>query len=578
MQKRSLFTQPSSLILPNFWDFIALVLVFTVVLSLGWAFAHMNQPFHLGQQLPISLNGDMLPQYALYTTVRMFIALAISFVFTFIVATIAAKSERAGQILIPLIDILQSVPVLGYLSIAVVGFVALFPGSMLGPECAAIFAVFTSQVWNMTLSLYQSIKTVPKELHEATTMYQLSAWQRFWKLEVPFAMPGLLWNAMMSMSGGWFFIVAAEAISVANQHIMLPGIGSYIAEAIIHRSLHAIFYAILTMVLVIFIYDQIIFRPLIAWAEKFKVNETSEDAATSWAFDLFQRTRLVKLLGVFMGFLTDAFINNPLTRIRWFKHKNSQLIKRPPSTINQIIWYGFLVILFVFAMVILWRLVAQKTGLSETWHIIVLGAYTGIRVIAMVILVSCIWIPVGVWVGLRPNVTTKVQPFAQFLAAFPANIFFPIAVILILKFHLNMEIWAAPLMVFGSQWFILFNVIAGASAIPKELRQAADNMQLHGWLRWKRFLLPAIFPYALTGAITAAGASWNASIVAEIIHWGNITLTATGLGSFITINTQDGNFAQLALGIVVMCAWVVLFNVLFWRKLYQFAERRFNLN
>lgn len=578
MIKRPLFTQPSAHILPNFWDIVALLLVFSIVLSLGWTFSHMNEPFHIGQSLPISLNASMLPEYSLYTTVRMFIALGLSFLFSFIVGTIAAKSARAEQIVIPIIDILQSAPILGYLSIAVVGFVALFPGSILGPECAAIFAVFTSQVWNMTLSFYQSLKTVPKELTEATQMYRLSAWQRFWKLEVPFAMPGLLWNAMMSMSAGWFFIVAAEAISIANHTILLPGIGSYIAIAITHQSMRAIIYAIAAMIIVIVIYDQIIFRPLIAWSEKFKMNETPDNEATSWLLDLLQRTRLLKHINAYLAHFSNFVINNPLGRFHWHPRSRHKMDKPQGSKLGQCLWYGTLCLLIVLAAFGFWHFLDGQVTLATTVHIVLLGAYTGIRVVVVILVASIIWVPIGVWVGMRPKATAIVQPIAQFFAAFPANLFFPIAVVLILKFHLNIEIWAAPLMVFGSQWYILFNVIAGSSAIPKELKLAADNMQLKGWVRWKRFLLPAIFPYFITGAITASGAAWNASIVAEVIHWGKISLIATGLGSYITLNTTHGNFINLALGIVVMCAWVVLLNLIFWRKLYQFAERRFNLN
>lgn len=578
MQKRALYTQPSTSILPNVWDLFALILVALIVMSLGFAFSHMIRPFQVGQPLPISLNPYRLFSYAAQTTVRMFIALGISFIFSFIVGTIAAKSRRAEQILIPLIDILQSVPILGYLSIAVVGFIALFPGSMLGPECAAIFAVFTSQVWNMTLSFYQSMKTLPPDLVETTHLYHLSSWQRFWRLEVPFSMPGLLWNAMMSMSGGWFFVVAAEAISVANQKMYLPGIGSYIAVAITHKDLAAIGWAILTMFVVIGIYDQVIFRPLVTWSEKFKMDDTPDEPASSWLLNVLNRTRLVKYLAIRFGRFTDFVINNRLSRIKIRTKKLHQMSNRAPSKSNQIIWYALLLLIFAVLCYFTSQFIFKSLPFSATYHVIYLGLLTALRVFIMIALTSLIWVPVGVWVGMRPKVTAWVMPLVQFLASFPANVVYPVAVVVILQFHLNIEIWAGPLMVLGTQWYILFNIVAGASAIPKELKLAAQNMQLKGWVKWKRFLLPSIFPYYITGAIAAAGASWNASIVAEVIQWGHTTLIATGLGSYITENTHSGNFAKLTLGIVIMCAWVVLINVTLWRKLYQFAQERFNIN
>lgn len=585
MQKKLLFNQPSSDLLPNFWDLFALVLIAMIILSLGFAFSKMIQPFHIGQPIPISLSGWMLIPYGLNTVVRMFIALFFSFIFSLLIATLAAKSRRAGQVLIPLIDILQSVPILGYLSIAVVGFIALFPGSMMGPECAAIFAVFTSQVWNMTLSLYQSLKTVPADLVEAAKCYHLSSWQRFWKVEFPYAMPGLLWNAMISLSGGWFFIVTSEAISVANQNMYLPGIGSYIALAISHKDLLGVGLAILTMFIIILLYDQIIFRPMIAWSNKFKMEESMGEEAYSWMLDLLQRTRWVKRLSEVLNYLGDLFVHCALFQPRF---QNSPQVYSDPSnfkkhlkispTLSNLLWYGTLCILLISLCVLLSHYIYQTVPFAETAHIALLGVFTATRVFVMLALASLFWVPVGVWIGLRPKVAAWVMPIAQFLAAFPVNLFYPIAFFILFYFKLNIQIWSAPLMVLGTQWYILFNIVSGASLIPKELLLAARSMQLKGWVLWKRFLLPAVFPSYITGAITAAGGSWNASIVAEIIQWGHITLTASGLGSFITLETQKGQFAELTLGIVLMCAWVVLINITLWRKLYQYAHERYNLH
>jgi NitT/TauT family transport system permease protein len=571
-QRTRIYSLPSIKVMPNIWDGVAFMLVMLILLLLAYAGEKMQMPFHLGQPIAISLDPHNLPYYAAETTLRMFIALFFSFIFSLILGGLAAKNQRAGQLLIPLIDILQSVPILGYLSMTVAGFIALFPGSMLGPECAAIFVVITSQIWNMTLSFYQSLRTVPPELIEATQIYQLSSWQRFWRLEMPFAIPGLLWNAMMSMSGGWFFVVAAEAISVANQTITLPGIGSYIALAISSENSHAIIYAILTMLIVIFLYDQLMFRPLVAWSQKFRLGEVTEERAESWVLDLFQRTTLTRKFFDFLDQLWRYWTHLHLP-IR-FKKKNSQVQHHRWS---DAIWYSGLALLSVLFVFWLWKMVYAKIPLDDTWHVIFLGGITAGRVFISILVCSFVWLPIGVMIGLNPRYAKIAQPIAQFLAAFPANLFFPIFVMMILRFHLNFEVWAAPLMVLGTQWYILFNVIAGATMIPKELKLVALNMNLSGWLKWKRFLLPAVFPYYLTGAITAAGGAWNASVVAEVINWGHITLTAQGLGAYIQHNTVIGAFPQITLGVVVMCAWVTLINLVFWRRLYRFAENRYRM-
>lgn len=570
---KRLFAQANIWIRPNLWDLIALILIISVIVLFSYGGANMSVPFHLGQIIPITLDPKALPFYALETVMRMFIALLLSLLFTFIVGAAAAKSERVGRVLIPIIDILQSVPILGYLSITIVAFIALFPNSMMGPECATIFVVFTSQVWNMTLSFYQSLRTVPCELQEAARMYHLNAWQRFWRLEVPFAIPGLLWNAMLSMSGGWFFIVAAESISVANQHIMLPGVGSYIALAIMQQNWLAIFYAILAMLVVILSYDQLLFRPLVAWSQKFRLTDIADEETESWLLNLMQRTELMVVIGNKIKQYWFGF-----TQLNLISFKSAQVVKEAkPERIKDMLWYGCVIIILTISAYFVVNFIRESIDMKETLYVLMLGSFTALRVFILIMLCSLVWVPVGVYIGLRPKLARVVQPIAQFFAAFPANLFFPIFVIVILKFNLNVEIWTAPLMVLGTQWYILFNVIAGATTIPKELKLAAENMQLRGWLKWKRFLFPAIFPYYLTGAITASGNSWNSSIVAEVVTWGHTTLIAHGLGAYITENTTAGNFHAIALGVVVMCLWVTAINLLFWRRLYRFAEERFSL-
>jgi NitT/TauT family transport system permease protein len=563
---------------PNYWDIIALCFALGIIMLLAWNAKQMSVPYHLGQQIAISLDPKFLPGYAMRTVLRMLIAMISSLLFTFIFATWAAKSKRAARIIIPVIDILQSVPVLGFLSIAVVGFIELFPNSMLGPECAAIFAIFTSQAWNMALGFYQTVSSVPNELEEASNMFHLSAWQRFWRIDVPFSMPGLLWNMMMSMSAGWFFVVASEAVSVANQQILLPGIGSYIAVAIQTANVHAIWYAIFAMFVVILLYDQIIFRPLIAWADKFKAEQVAQEKeVNSWVIDMFLRTRLLRRVGMWLANLFDAFVN-----IAIFRSRSTSYAQHTQHSVYSkvIVWISNIVIVSALlgTLIFLGEFIFRMVPFASIKQVFVLGLITALRVFVSIVVCSLIWVPIGVWIGLRSEVAKYVQPLAQFLAAFPANLLYPLFVVVIIRYHLNVNIWVTPLMILGTQWYVLFNVIAGASVIPKDLLQAADNFGVSGWLRWRRLLLPGIFPYYITGAITAVGGAWNASIVAEVVTWGDKKLVATGLGAYISEYTAAGNFLNIGLGIGMMCVMVLVFNRLIWRPLYVIAQTRYQLD
>ena len=499
-------------------------------------------------------------------------AMVCSLLFAFAFAAAATRWRAAEKILVPMLDILQSIPILGFLSITVTGFIALFPGNLFGVECAAIFAIFTSQAWNMAFSLYQSMRTVPIELREAAAVFQLSGWQRFWRLELPFAMPGLLWNMMMSMSGGWFFVVASEAIAVSNQSIKLPGVGSYIAQAIEARDLVAIGWAILGMLVGILLYDQLLFRPLVAWADKFRFEESgSESAPTSWLLTWARRTERIAAWG-------DGLVRLLERSFGWFRrtHDGTSIRSRPnprsgalERAFDAVVAAGV-----IFAVYRLAVFVSTEVGGAEVVHVFLLGCATLVRVVVLIALAAVVWVPVGIWIGLRPQWSGRLQAVAQFLAAFPANLMFPGVVVLVVKWHLNPDIWLSPLMVFGTQWYLLFNVVAGASSIPSELRYAAGNLGLTGWLRWRRYLLPAVFPSFVTGAITASGGSWNASIVSEYVSWGSTTLEARGLGSYIAHMTAVGDFPRIALGIGVMCLFVMGMNHLVWRRLYRMAEDR----
>jgi NitT/TauT family transport system permease protein len=561
---------------PNIWDLVALILVIGAMVLIVYGGRQTTAPLSVLDVAPVSLDPANLPAYALRTTMRMLLAIVCSIIFTFIYAALAAKSRRAEMVLIPLLDILQSVPILGFLTFTVVFFMNLFPGRVFGAELACVFAIFTSQAWNMTFSMYQSMRNVPKDLEEASQSFHLSGWQRFWRLDVPFAMPGLIWNTMMSMSGGWFFVVASEAITVGNTTVTLPGIGSYVALGIQQQNLPAIGYAILTMLLVIIAYDQLLFRPVVAWADKFRFEQTaSATAPSSWMLDLFRRTRALRALSIPFAALNKAVSNLHIALPR--RSKMAAKEQGPPSHIVDALWLAFIIASTGAAAWEVYHYLSATLSLSDVFSAVGYGFITLARVIVLIALATLIWVPVGVWIGLRPKLAERIQPLAQFLAAFPANLAFPVFVVMIVRYGLNANVWLSPLMILGTQWYILFNVIAGASAFPTDLREAAGSFHLKGWRWWVKVILPGIFPYYITGAITASGGSWNASIVAEVASWGDTHLTATGLGAYIATATEAGDFPRVVLGIAVMCILVTLFNRLLWRPLYAFGERRLRL-
>ena len=553
------------------WDVLAFIVVIGLIVFLGETSRGLFAPLKQLELQPISLDPWNLPEYAARTTFRMFAALALSLVFTLTYATWAAKSERAGKLLVPILDILQSVPILGFISVTVVFFMSLAPGRVLGAEFAAIFAIFTSQAWNMAFSFYQSLRTIPIELSEAAESFRLSPWMRFWQLEVPFGMPALIWNMMMSMSGGWFFVVASESISVGHTTVALPGVGSYIALAIAQKNLAAIGWAILTMLIVILLYDQLLFRPLVAWVDRFRVESEPGDLPDSWALTMMRRSKLIQAA-------TLAFRAVVMLTSRAVKRKDAAPLQySKPQRSFDLLWVS----LIIGAVVVgLWHIVGvliKNTPLREALQVCGLATLTMLRVFILIALASVVWVPIGVWVGLRPRAALIVQPIAQFMAAFPTNLLFPIVVFAIVRFNLSPNIYLSPLMILGTQWYILFNVIAGASSIPAEMRYAAANFRVTGWLWWRKVALPAVLPFYVTGAITASGGSWNAAIVAELASWGDTQVQAQGLGAYIAEATTAGDFHRIVLGIGTMSLFVVIINRLFWRPLYYYAERKYRL-
>ena len=563
--------------LPNQWDVAALLIVLAVFVAVAQGSRGVTASLPGPDSAPMEIDYWMLPWYGLRTTLRMFAAIGASLVFTFTYATLAAKSRRAEQVLIPLLDVLQSVPILGFLSFTVTFFLGLFPGSMLGAECAAIFAIFTSQAWNMAFSFYQSLRTVPRDLEEVATGFGLSLWQRFWQLETPFAMPGLIYNTMMSMSGGWFFVVASEAISVGDTTIKLPGIGSWLAIAIENKDVPAVLAAIGAMLIIILAYDQILFRPLVVFAQKFRVELTvSQRQERSWVRDVFLRaTALRRIVSIPTRWVARIGL------MRFDSFRESVSVQTAASNLMSravdIVWYAALAAFSIWSVWLIVDFVSATLSWAELSTAILLTTITMVRVVVLIALATLFWVPISIWIGLRPALAEKAQPLAQFLAAFPANVLFPIAVILVLKFSLNPDIWLSFLIVFGTQWYIVFNVIAGAAAFPNDLKEASANFGVKGWIWWKSVILPGVFPYYVTGALTASGGSWNAAIVAEYVKWGDDTVEAHGIGSYIAKATAAGDFPRIVLGVAVMSIFVIAFNRLFWRPLFGFAERRLRL-
>ena len=535
--------------------------------SVPWTVAHAPTA--------VSTDPGELPYDAARSLLRMFAALGLSLVFTFFYATAAARSRRAERILVPLLDVLQSVPVLGFLAVTITGFIALFPGSLLGLECASIFAIFTSQAWNMTFAFYQSLITQPQALDEASRLLRVSRWQRFWRVDLPSGMIPLVWNGMMSFGGGWFFLTASEALSVNNHKFALPGIGAYVAAAGDQGNLTRVLLAIALMIVVIIGVNTLFWRPLTAWAERFRIEESAAvQAPRSITLDVLRRSRLPGAIGHPLGRLVY-----PLDRtmavfgITGHPLRTSKVRRRIGDAAFALAVMGML----GYGMVQVVDYAAASVGFAEVGHAGLLGLATFGRVLVVVVVSTLIWVPIGVWIGLDPRITRLAQPVVQVLASFPANFLFPLFTAALLATNISLNWGGILLMALGTQWYILFNVIAGASAIPTELREAATNMQLPTVLRWRTLILPGIFGSYVTGGITAAGGAWNASIVAEVVRYHATTMTATGLGAYITHATAVGDSARLLIGVIVMSFFVVTTNLAVWLRLYALAERRFSL-
>ncbi len=523
--------------------------------------------------LAVSLDPASLPNYAARSTLRMFVALVCSTIFTLIYGYAAARSRRAEKVLIPLLDILQSVPVLGFLSVTVTAFIALFHGSLLGLEAASIFAIFTGQAWNMTFSFYQSLRTLPSELDEMSRLYRLSRWERFTRLELPSSAIGLVWNGMMSFGGGWFFLAASEAISVLNRNYTLPGLGSYVAAAISAKNMHALAWAVITMVTLILAIDQFFWRPLVTLADKYKMETSAGEVARFWVVDLWRAARLPAYFARIFSPIT-LFADRRLANATAFRTHSSGFRKRP---VQDRLYNSFLLCVTAALLIAAIRFVFREVSVSELGHAALLGMATAARVLFLLIIGTAIWTPIAVTIGFNKKLAELSQPVVQVLASFPSNFVFPFATLAFLKLGVTLNWGSVLLMALGAQWYLLFNMIGGAQSIPNDLREMAASIGLHHVGAWRKLIGPGIFASWVTGAITASGGAWNASIVSEIVSWGNTRLTAAGLGAYIAEATTKGDWPRIVLGVGLMSIFVVSFNRLLWRRLYSLAETKYRI-
>jgi NitT/TauT family transport system permease protein len=552
--------------------------VFLLIYVLVRVGASARAPLHPSQATTIDTSPAQLPYYAVRSLLRMFIALFFAYAFSFGYAYAAARSRRARRVLLPALDILQSVPVLGFLAVTVTFFLALFPGSELGLEAAAIFAVFTSQAWNITFSFYHSLVTQSAELDEASRLMGLSRWKRFWSVDVPGGAIGLVWNGMMSFGGSWFFLTASELIIVGGHRYTLPGVGAYVGLAVEQGRLGHVVWGIVTMIVMILAVNVVFWRPLVAYAERFRLEQTeSSQKPRSVVLDALRRSSWSGLAGRgkralagpvnrLMGAATGIDDRSLVTHAARRRAADFAFM----AVVAAVLGYGLKSMLSYIA--------AGQQGLGVLGHAFGLGFLTFLRVAVVVAVSSVIWVPVGVWIGFNPRVAQYLQPVVQVLASFPANFIFPFAIVVFLDIGISLNYGSILLMALGTQWYILFNVIAGASAVPSDLKEAMDNLDVHGWGRWRRMVLPAVFPAYVTGAITAAGGAWNASIVAEIVIYDHRVMAASGLGSFITEATARNDFHAIIAGILVMAVYVTGLNALLWRRLYSIAESKFALS
>jgi NitT/TauT family transport system permease protein len=517
----------------------------------------------------------VLPRYTFYSLMRGLLAYVLSLGFTLAYGYWAAKDRVAERVLIPLLDIMQSVPVLGFLPPLLLASESLFRDRNVGFELVAILLIFTGQVWNMTFSFYHSLRSIPQDQTEAATLFRFSAWQRFRWVELPYSTIGLVWNSMMSMAGGWFFLTASEGFRVGTKDFRLPGIGSYMGEAVKNGEVASMLWAILAMALMILAIDQLLWRPVVVWAQKFRVEEGGQqEAMSSWFLNLLRRSRILAAIHGFLGYWQKA------REQRASIGKPHKKVFAEPSRWAGLVSMGAFLLLLAVLLYGAWKLLLMLMSVSgEDWGSIFLGAGLTLGRVLLSTALGTLWaLPAGLAIGLSPRLSRILQPVVQVVASFPAVLFFPLLVVGLQALGLSLGFGSILLMLLGTQWYILFNVIAGAMAIPADLREMSRSYRLSAWQTFCRLYLPAIFPYLITGWVTAWGGAWNTSILAEYVTYRDDVLETTGLGSLITKATESANFALLAASILVMAVLVVAFNRLVWKRLYQLAEERYSLS
>ena len=529
----------------------------------------------LTPEVEISRSPWALPAYAGYSLLRVGAAYMLSLAFTLVYGYAAAYNARAERYLIPLLDVLQSIPVLSFLPGVMLAMVALFPERQLGVELGSILLIFTGQVWNMAFSFYASLKSVPREMREAAKIYRFSWWQRFTQVELPFAAIGLAWNSMMSVAGGWFFLMACEMFVLGKRDFRLPGLGSYLQTAASTGDTSSIVWGITTMVAVIVLLDQFVWRPVIVWAEKFKVEQVeSSEVPSSWLLDALRESRAVAQISNRVFHPMRERLLAHFARLHDTGHGSEW--SRPWKT-----WSGRILGVAALALVCYGsvRAVLTLTGLNrEELRLLLAGASATFLRVNVALLLGTLWtVPVGVAIGFHPRLARVAQPLVQIAASVPATALFPVVLFLLIRVGGGLGVGSIALLLLGTQWYILFNVIAGAMAIPTDLKEATGVFRITGLDRWRKLILPGIFPYLVTGLVTASGGAWNASIVAEYFRFGGQTISTLGLGSTISQATDSGNLDLLVAATVVMAATVVTINRLVWRRLYRLAERKFRL-
>ena len=550
------------------------LLIIAILLYLGLQLANGTPAVIQGPD--INLAPAALPYYALLSLGRMLAAYCLSMVFSIAYGYAAARNRQAERWLMPLLDILQSVPILSFLPVVVLSLTAVLPQAA-AVEIAAIVLIFTSQVWNLTFSFYQSMTTIPTEYREAAAVFRLGRWLRLKRVELPFACMGLVWNSVMSWAGGWFFLMAAEIFTLGDRDFRLPGLGAYLQTAANNGNVEALLMGIGTLVLIIVLLDQLVWQPLLAWAERFKISQVSDDnPTTSWFLNSLRQSGLMSWCNrrfmAPLGRWLDRALNRPPRQV-------PGLEAAEPGRRSLFGWAFLLLIGFGAAYGLLRVLDLLLTMPTANWGEIAVGAGATLLRVLIAVSIALAWtIPVGVLIGTNPRAASILQPLVQIAASIPATALFPVLLLGLLTLPAGANIAAVVLMLLGTQWYLLFNVIAGASAIPQDLQYTSDLLRLTGWKRWRTLILPALFPYIITGLITASGGAWNASIVAEYTHFSGETSQVTGLGALISSSTAAGDYALLLASTLTMIVLVVAINRLVWRRLYRVAEDRFRMD